>query len=85
MSNVYPQGCGLHGDFYNGWDNESLYTAMKTDSNPSEEDSTAQGSCNIHKLLSESTDGTLTALPGCNAVTGKGPMVSVVHYADPSY
>lgn len=66
------QGCGLHGDFYNGWDIDVLSAAMRgvrPADNPSR-------NCSVPKLLSEQMSGTLTALPGCNPVSGKGETVS---------
>ena len=59
---------------------------MLTESHPlPEEPMAVRESCSIPKLLKEPTEGTLITLPGCNGVTGKGPMVGVVHHLELSY
>ena len=74
------QGCGLHGDFYNGWDLDVLSAAMKG-VRPADN---LSRNCSVPKLLSEQTSGTLTALPGCNPVSGKGETVSFYIFLEPT-
>lgn len=83
-SNGDPTGYGYHGDFVNGWEIPLLQEAINTctaDSGQVEDcaafelrpDRQAEG-CTIPGQVDEEVFGTLTSLPGCNAVVdGPGP------------
>ncbi|KAM0274422.1 hypothetical protein ACHAQH_007860 [Verticillium albo-atrum] len=81
-SNGDPTGYGLHGDFINGWDTDTLQSAITncTDASGSLDkcrmlqqfdDETMRG-CKVPVRVEEKVDGTLDKLPGCNLVQ-RGP------------
>lgn len=74
-SNGDTTGCGLHGDFFNGWESDVLLSHMQSKTNPPEEGA-VRGTCAIQNKLGEQTSGSLDKLPGCNPMTGAGQTVS---------
>lgn len=82
FSNGDETGYGYHGDFVNGWDVPTLQKAVTECTNLSGvvedcpvfqffEDEKVD-SCKIEPTISETIQGTLAALPGCNTPSGEG-------------
>lgn len=82
FSNGDETGYGYHGDFVNGWDVPTLQKAVTECTNLSGvvedcpvfqffEDEKVD-SCKIESTVSETVQGTLAALPGCNTPSGEG-------------
>ncbi|OBT64345.1 hypothetical protein VE03_05813 [Pseudogymnoascus sp. 23342-1-I1] len=82
FSNGDETGYGYHGDFVNGWDVPTLQRAVTECTNLSGvvedcpvfdffEDAKVDA-CKIKPTISEEIQGTLAALPGCNAPSGEG-------------
>ncbi|KAF9534478.1 hypothetical protein CPB83DRAFT_804460 [Crepidotus variabilis] len=78
-----PTGFSAHGDFQNGWDINVLQNAIDQCNNPNDQtgngiteackyfvmQSAADATkCRINPHVSESTNGTLARLPGCNPI-----------------
>ncbi|CAE6514856.1 unnamed protein product [Rhizoctonia solani] len=78
-----PTGYSWHGDFQNGWDTSVLQTAIDTCNNPNDDtingvieackvfklqDDAVGKACKAVPELTETVDGQLTKLPGCNPI-----------------
>ncbi|KAF9634771.1 Carbohydrate-binding WSC [Lasiodiplodia theobromae] len=78
LSTGDPTGYGMHGDFLNGWDGDTLQKAISdcTDDRPDCPDKTftywtpaEQQRCKLPLSVNEAVQGMLPSLPGCNPVT----------------
>lgn len=80
------QGCGLHGDFFSGWQGTALQDAINANvANPDGSStvgvpggtfSSNSAACKLTPVLNTTVISPGTLLPGCNPVTGPGPNVS---------
>ncbi|EKG21360.1 Carbohydrate-binding WSC [Macrophomina phaseolina MS6] len=73
-----PTGYGMHGDFLNGWDPDTLKAAVRDciDGNTSCPDQTfgywtaeQQQRCKLPLSVNEAVQGKLPSLPGCNPIS----------------
>lgn len=78
LSTGDPTGYGMHGDFLNGWDADTLQNAISdcTDDKPDCPDKTftywtpaEQQRCKLPLSVNEAVQSMLPSLPGCNPVT----------------
>ncbi|PPQ96696.1 hypothetical protein CVT26_010248 [Gymnopilus dilepis] len=88
-----PTGYSWHGDFQNGWDTQVLQNAIDKCNNPNDQtaqgvteacsfltvtNATTAGECKIAPTVSETIDGLLDKLPGCNPIQA-GPQDATLH------